>query len=213
VLGLTPEGFARRITSRTEVVVEGFPRSGNTFAAWALRLSQPRDVVIASHVHVPAQVKLAVRRHLPVLVVVRPPIDAVSSLIVAAPHVRAAAGLREYAHHHRELYPIRDALLVATFDEVTTDFGQVTRRLNQRFGTTFEPFLSTPEREAAVFAAIEQHHAGPGGGSAPHIIPRPTPERSEDLLRARADLESPRLAGWLARANAAFEAITADRHG
>ncbi len=57
---LTPESARdRAITERTQLVIEGFPRSGNTFASKAFTLAQDRPVVVASHVHLPAQVKLA----------------------------------------------------------------------------------------------------------------------------------------------------------
>ena len=51
VLRATPRGTSRRITAATDVVVEGYPRSGNTFAAAALRHVGGPDLTVASHVH------------------------------------------------------------------------------------------------------------------------------------------------------------------
>lgn len=214
VLALTPEGFSRRITRRTDVVIEGFPRSGNTFAVWALRLSQPKPPVIASHVHVPAQVKLAVRRNLPTLVVVRAPVDAVASLIVAAPHVRIAAGLREYAHHHEQLLPLRSHILVARFEDVTTDFGAVTQRLNLRFGTTFAEFAPSEENNRNVFDAIDHHHDIVSRGTIPPtLIPRPTAARADELERVRERVLESELATRLRRAEASYTALLGDSDG
>ena len=70
------------VSPSTDLVIEGFPRSGNTFAVAAFVLSQPRPVRIAHHHHVPAQVIYAVKRGIPVLVVVRKPDDAVLSLVM-----------------------------------------------------------------------------------------------------------------------------------
>ena len=44
----------------TQMVIEGFPRSGNTFAVFAFRHAQRRDIRVAHHLHAPAQVIRAV---------------------------------------------------------------------------------------------------------------------------------------------------------
>src|SRR5205814_3293356 len=68
------DGFLAPIRDETEVVIEGFPRSGNTFAVAAFHYAQrPRDVKIAHHAHVPAQLLSAVRLGLPAVVLVRDP--------------------------------------------------------------------------------------------------------------------------------------------
>jgi hypothetical protein len=45
----------------TQLVIEGFPRSGNTFAVVAFEQAQRQSVRIAHHLHAPAQVMLAAR--------------------------------------------------------------------------------------------------------------------------------------------------------
>ncbi|RMG27959.1 MAG: hypothetical protein D6732_19595, partial [Methanobacteriota archaeon] len=44
------------IGARTEIVIEGYPRSANTFAVVAFRLAQNRPVKIAHHLHMEAQI-------------------------------------------------------------------------------------------------------------------------------------------------------------
>jgi len=60
-----------RITGETEVVIDGFPRSGNTFAVVAFRQAQSRRVSVAHHGHVPALAIEAHRRGVPALVLIR----------------------------------------------------------------------------------------------------------------------------------------------
>ena len=43
------------ITDATELVLEGYPRSGNTFAVAALQFAQDRPLRIARHTHMPAR--------------------------------------------------------------------------------------------------------------------------------------------------------------
>lgn len=74
--------FARRkyrdvpnmlVESDTELVIEGFERSGNTFAVVAFETAQPRPVKTAHHLHAAAQVVSAVRMGVPTLLLIRPP--------------------------------------------------------------------------------------------------------------------------------------------
>ena len=184
VLRATPTGTVRRLTERTEIVIEGYPRSGNTFAMFALRHAaalEGREVTISSHVHTPSAVKAAVRARFPTLYVVRPPRDAVISLLIAAPHVRFEAAIDEWTHHHLEILPYRDRYVLATFAEVTTDFGEVTRRVNERFATDLPVYVASPEADEAVFALIERNHQDLHGGTE-NVVPRPS-----ELRRAERD--------------------------
>jgi hypothetical protein len=208
VLRLTPLGTARRIHDGTQLVIEGFPRSGNTFAVFALRLAQPAPVDVTSHVHVPAQVKVAVRRGLPTLLCVREPVGTTTSLVIAAPHLPVDRALKEYVHHHRQLVPLLDRCLVADFEQITADMGLVTEAVNERFGTTFVPFDHTPEHEAEVFAAIDVHHQELHGGTE-HVVARPSDERRAEQARLRELLASPGLAGLLEEAKGTYAEVRA----
>lgn len=206
VLRLTPLGTSRRIHDGTQLVIEGFPRSGNTFAVFALRSAQPRPVEVTSHVHVPAQVEVAVDRGIPTLVAVREPIGTVTSLVIAAPHLPPHRALREYVHHHRRLLPLRDQISVADFEQITHDMGEVTRQVNRRFSTDFVPFEHTPENEAAVFAAIDAHHQELHGGTE-HVVARPSAQRKAEQARVRSMVADPALAGLLDEAFGVYDEV------
>src|SRR4051794_35640317 len=70
----TKNGIAADRT--TDIVIEGFPRSGNTFAVVAFRLAQSRAMQVAHHLHIPAQLLWADRVGMPSMVLVRNPVDA-----------------------------------------------------------------------------------------------------------------------------------------
>lgn len=206
VLRATPIGTARRITDETELVIEGFPRSGNTFATFALQHASDAAgvaVVVASHVHTPSQVRLALTQRFPTLVLVRPPLDTVASLLIAAPHVRFDAALAEYVHHYREIWPWHDRCVVATFDQVITDFGAVTKRLNAQFGTDFPCFETTSEHVAEVFAAIERNHEILHGGTE-NVVPRPSVPRQAEKAWLVEQLSGPCHRDLLAVADAVY---------
>jgi hypothetical protein len=145
----------------TELVIEAFPRSANTFSAVAFQVSQPRPVRLAHHLHAPAQIVAAARRGLPVLVPVRHPRDCAISIAIRSPHVSLSESLDAYRRFHEAILPYRGACQVAPFEDVTTDFGRVVEALNAKFGTGYVPFDHTPENVERVYALIEERARGP----------------------------------------------------
>jgi len=149
------------LRAETELVIEAYPRSANTFSAVAFQTSQPRPVRLAHHLHAPAQIVAGARRGIPVLVPVRHPRDCAASIAIRSPHVSLAQALEAYRRFHEAVLPYRDACQVALFDDVTTDFGRVVEALNAKFGTGYVPFSHTPENVERVYALIEERARQP----------------------------------------------------
>ncbi len=209
---LTPEGTAKAITPRTELVVEGFPRSGNTFAVFALRQANGGYLRVPSHVHQPSQVKAAVRRGLPTILVVREPVDSLASNLIYSPHVRPREIIEEYIGYHAELAPLLAHLVVAAFEEIVTDSAGVIERVNRRFGTSFRAFSHAPGDVDAVFAAIERRHGDVyGNGELGRRVPRPVADRDGEKASLVAHLTAPGLASRLAEARALHARFLATR--
>jgi hypothetical protein len=201
LLRATPEGTSRAIRPETQLVIEGFPRSGNTFAVFAFRNAQGPDVHAVGHVHHPSQVKLAVRRGLPTLIVIRQPLPCLASYLVTAPHGRPAGVLKEYIRFHRSLLPLLDSVVVGEFDQVTHSFSDVIAEVNDRFGTTFAPFDQSEENVDRVFRAIEENHRRNHPRKKPEQgVPRPSRVRADENDRYRAALQAPELSGLLREA-------------
>jgi hypothetical protein len=158
VLRATPRGTSRRITGTTSLVVEGYPRSGNTYAAAVLRHVGGADFTIASHVHTPSQVVLAVRRQVPVMLAIRQPVDSVASLIIAAPHVPIDLAIREWMDHYGRLWRHRGCFVTATFDQITQDFGSVIDRMNDRFAVCVPSFVDDETSRSAVQELMAADH-------------------------------------------------------
>jgi hypothetical protein len=153
--------FARRkypgpspevVGPETELVIDGYTRCANTFAVYALQLSQPRPVRLAHHLHAPAQLIQAARDGVPTLVLIREPEGAILSQVVREPDVTLPDALTAYARFYACLLPYRASFVVGDFEEVTIDFGSVVRRVNARFGTSFAEFAHT---EAGVRECLE----------------------------------------------------------
>ncbi len=149
------------IDEHTRLVIDGFTRSGVTFALFAFHLAQLRPVRVAHHLHAAVHLTEATRRRVPGLLVVREPKEATLSTLVREPYLTPSQVLRAYTHFHRRLLVHAHALVVADFTSVTGDFGRVIDRVNGRYGTSFDLFEHTQENVARVFQLIEDRHRRP----------------------------------------------------
>ena len=203
-LRATPLGASRRITRDTALVIEGKPRSGNTFAVRATEQAAGGSIIVCSHVHVPSAVARASRRKIPTLVLIRQPIDSICSEKIAAPHASLRGLTKEWAHYYEKIWAYREDFVVATFDQVTTDFGSVIDRVNQRFETALPRFENSAENDDRVFGVIEENHLRVHGDTE-HIMPRPSITRRDaknDLVRR---MNQPELRDLLARADGIYQ--------
>lgn len=199
-------GYSRGLAiigENTELVIEGFFRSANSFATRAFLSAQPRKVVVANRTHVPATIIRAARRHLPTLVLIREPRDVAVSYMMKMPHITASDALREYIAYYTAIQPYRQHFLVASFEEVTTDFGKVIERINRRFNTNFARFCHTRENVRQVFATIERVDRQLTGGDVGKISV-PLPEKEQMKEEYRRALQCAELQPLLARAKEIF---------
>ena len=181
----------RFIERDTELVIEGFGRSGSTFAVLAFETAQQRRVKTAHHTHAAAQVIVAARRRVPTLVIVRRPMDAALAHMVRR-RIPARPALKSWIRYHEHILPYRDRVLATPLESVSSDFGLVTRAINQRFGTAFKEFEHTEENQARIFETIEVGNVKKYG-KATDWVARPTPERLARKDARRSELDEPRL--------------------
>jgi hypothetical protein len=196
----------------TQLVIEGFPRTGTSFAYSAFLMAQPEPVPVAAHVHAPAQVIEGVRRGIPVLVIIRDPRETVLSFVVRNPHITLDRATHAYLRFYEPILPLRRGFVVGSFPDVTADFGAVIKRINERFGTRFGIFEHTPENVSAVFAQIDEDYRRrlPAGERLEREIARPSQVRDELKQRIRSEWESRRLASVRLRAERVHERLISD---
>ena len=180
----------------TDIAMDAFVRSGLSYAVAAFRLAQePRASAIAHHAHMPATLIEAARRGIPAMLLVRPPIDAVLSYVIKTPSVSVLAGLRGYVRFHRPLLPYLDKICVATFDQVTGDFGSVIGRINGRFGTSFAPFEASEANVARIRREIEDDWQQRARNQAERERGIPRPSRTRQQMKRSLEESSSELAG------------------
>jgi hypothetical protein len=182
ILQIWPRAYCRTVRRRVRtvnvatpgvhLVIEGFPRSGNTFAREAVIEANP-GLHVASHLHRAAHVIHAVDLGIPALVLVRDPVDAVASFLFMNEYRTVDAALRAYCRFYRRLWRHRDRFVVATFDQVVSDLGAVIERLNAFSGTNMIAFDHNPTAMTAILCRIEA--AATEGGSVDELrVARPS---------------------------------------
>lgn len=135
--GLIPKNRMLSVNKNTQLVIEGFPRSANTFAVVAFSKAQPTKLRIAHHMHVPAQIIKGVQRKIPTIVLIRNPKDAIVSLVMYDPRISLAQALKCYISFYQTIYLYRAKYVVARFEEVINDYSNVIEKTNDKFGTNF----------------------------------------------------------------------------
>jgi hypothetical protein len=197
---------------RTDLVVCGFPGSGNSYVRAALLAVNP-ELRIASHGHTWGEVARGVERGLPVLFLLREPRAAISSAASRyGVNWQPKYELRAYATMCERVYGYRDSIVVATFEEATTSIGAVVRRINEKFGTSFVPLDDNdPDVQANVLRQVERDDKERLGTEAD--VRGAAPSRSRDALKAAAiaRMEQPALAALLARCDRGYERLRALR--
>ncbi len=166
-----------------EYWLDGYPRSGNTFAARALARCLPAGAKMRTHTHRASMIIDAIRHRKPGIFVIRPPREAALSWSVFT-GIPVGELLSYYVDFHRVLLPYRDRMLVGPFKEVTGDFGQTIARFTEKFGVACQAFTHDEENVGRIFSDMEndqrrEHH----GKVDETTIWRPSAER--DALKAK----------------------------
>jgi hypothetical protein len=177
---LRPKYAGLFVSNDTEIVIEGYPRSANTFATAAFEYAQGRKVMIARHLHAPAQIQRAVEYEIPIILLVRAPIDAIISFVIREPRVSIYSAIRAYANFYRSTIQYADQVVIGTFEEITKNYSQVIRRVNKKYGKNFEVFGNTQSAVSNVFNIVEEmEKAFSGGEMSENKVARPSEQRSE----------------------------------
>jgi hypothetical protein len=159
-----------RIVRRdTQVVIEGFPRSANSFALSAFQ-SNNLNICYATHVHSNAQVVQACQWRIPTLLLLRESEDAVCADVSfycelrqvdqhSIPPRLISQSLARYVSVQEGVQPVYPRFYVGHFPGVIHDFGSVMRGLSQYFGVSYNMFDHATESASEIVS--KSHHIAP----------------------------------------------------
>lgn len=149
------------VSASTQLVLDGFERSANTFAVIAFQLAQNDHVRVAHHMHAAAPLIAAAERGLPTLVTVRQPEATVLSAAIRDSRATLRQWMKTYVSFYEAIVPHRSRFVVGRFEDLTSDLGRVINRVNERFGTEFRTFDHTEDNVQTVYSLIDERAEGP----------------------------------------------------
>lgn len=195
------------VTPETELVIEGFPRSGNTFAVVAFELAQRRQTQTAHHLHAVAQVVAGARLGIPVLLLIRDPDESVLSHVLREPCITTKQALLNWIRFYEGVLPYQKHMVIGEFGLVTSDLGTVIAEINRRFGTGFERFEHTDVNVARCFQLIDEMHRRRYGTIVDSHIARPSAQRDQLKRVFRENLGAPSLSRLRDRARSVYRTL------
>lgn len=188
----------------TDIVIEGFTRCGNHPAVFAFLVAQKQAVDLAQHFHAPAPLMYAARHGIPAVLLIRKPVECISSAMIYINQPDPTPFLKSYIHFHEPLIPYIDRLVVSDFPQTVGDFGSVIAEVNRKFGRTFDLYHDTPEQRAEVERQIREEHES-HMKSVSVRIPLPTKEKEAGKKLSAAVVREPRYAKLLGEAERLYE--------
>ena len=179
-------GNKRRLalSGRTDIVIDGFPRSANTFAVVSFEQAQNQAGAthIAHHTHVPATIVEGCSRGLPVIVLIRDPVEACASLAVYGDQ-RPELVLADWIWFYQTCWSVRHGFVTVPFECAVSDFDAVISAVNRRWSKSYQLFGATDEKLAKVQESIERIACEHGNGE--DQIARPSIARADKKRVAR----------------------------
>ena len=188
-----------------DLMVEGYPRSANTYMANLLRVTQPRFRV-KNRAHIPCHAIAAAEAGIPVLMLLRAPLDCVSSYAILKEEP-ATIHLRYYLAYHEVLRTKTKGMLLVDFDTAINSSLGVLSAFDETFGLGFDYNFDFATKQAEALALIDREGTRPDGTVDYRFLNRPTEERNAWKQEVVAELMSPANAVRLARANEVYREL------
>lgn len=116
----------------TDIVIEGYPRSSNSFTVWMLKILQGEGpyLRVAHHTHSTDNLRLGTYFGKPIVMLVRPPEDAILSYMIYGDRTVEFATQR-YETFYSEVLDLPEPPMAVRFDTVVRDFNEVVERINR----------------------------------------------------------------------------------
>lgn len=164
------------ITKETDICIEGFHRSGNSFFFRVFR-KYNQWVTVAHHMHASMQVQNALKYNIPVIVLIRRPEDAIASLLTWDNSLSVQVAIKCYIDFYKPLLSKKEKFVVARFSVVTSKPSRIINRVNRKFNTKF--FVPTLDEKT-----LEKMKNNLHSNQTNHLI-SPVPNEAKEVLNQK----------------------------
>jgi hypothetical protein len=197
----------RRLDVRpdTDLVIEGYPRTANSYSVAAMEVSNGPNLRLAHHLHSRVSVLQAVKLGIPTLLLIRGPEDAGTSWMQKA-GLRAQTVLEQYVQFYEPLVSVAGQVVVGRFEIVVDDFGSLIERVNEFYGLSLKPYVGNAAEEDEVVRIVRNRHVAQYGRHDPLAVALPTPEKEAQAAGLRQQIRA--CPSLLRRANDVHRRIT-----
>lgn len=192
----------------TELLIDGFPRSANTFAYAFIELTQPVKK-IAHHVHLPVQFSRSIRFSTPAVFLIRNPVDAAISMSIRRPTYFPYLIFLYYFLFHKRISKIINSLLIVKFEEVISDPNSIIRKLrNSQYSGFIEVEFTQNLKEMINKRVDELDMINRNDSQIKNsTVARPTEYRKNAGEKIRGDFHSKRYSGIIKKCHLVYNSI------
>lgn len=175
----------------TRLVVEGYPRSGNSFAVDMIAEcagGHLHRAHIAHHTHEVANLQIAGAWGIPKVILIRPPEDAILSFHIysKAPVGRCA---KKYADFYAGALKCMNRAVVIHFRDVTGDFATVIRQINAITGFAIPEDQDFDAIRARALDLVRARASKTSEEDAMRQVAAPDPQRDAIKNELRGDVQ------------------------
>ncbi len=161
---LWPERQALFTSAQTELCLEGFPRSANSYAYNAFSTANPAVSSYARHIHSPSQITEAARLGCATLLVTRPPEETIKSFMGHYKIEDLSLLLKGYISYYKAVLPVATNVVVSDFEQTTKNLNLAIQTLNSQFDTDFNEISNSQNAETiAKLKAFDSAGRGTSG--------------------------------------------------
>jgi len=169
------DGYTNR---HTDIVIDGFPRCANTYATYAFDLAQSSKLNIAHHIHKKSQFLIAHRHGIPGILLIRNPVDCITSLLIGWPKFDPEILFKSYYTFYNSIKTL-NSFVVGDFDSVLSNYGAIILLVNTKFNRDFDLYIKNDKNEAKVKEIIHSQDQLIGAKDYQQRVSYPTTERQK----------------------------------
>ena len=158
---------SRFVTVKTDITIEGFPRSSNSYLSRLVRHLNPK-LQIATHLHSNANVVQSLKWNIPTVVLIRNPKDAIVSLAALTHEIDTRKNnplrkidfdksIRDYIRFYKPLLKSKDKFITAHFNEVVTNPVAIIKEINTKTNLSLSEKADMNDFERVLDSGKEFH--------------------------------------------------------
>lgn len=175
-----------------DVYISGFPRSGNHFVTGAIKSLSNEKLKINPVNHLPPFSRLALKKKIPSVVLIRNPVDSCVSWSIYD-NCSLGHSLRFYCQYHRIMSSVLAESCVLKFEDFSSELKPAIVTLNQMFSLDLSESFSDEEIHEKVFEETPKWVSSKS--------PRPSIERNAQAKKLKEEIRfQPRYVDTLAKA-------------